>query len=790
MNFQMIQNVLFFEDTTFSQLVGRQQEMTQLESYINSEQPVIMVQGPTGIGKTTLVRNFIKKMTEKEAKYHQIFWFSLPNVRTIEFLLNSIAAHSPSNNFFTATLKQKIDQISYILTLKPHTIVIDNFEKATGSMSEYLDPVFPDEEMKLLKELFFNMNGIISKFILISSEPDELFYFERDPSVFSFFPVKPLDQQSSNVVAKKILQPYDIQIDFKQKEMQHLMKIMNGHPLSMQIFLPRLQYQRPESLIARYHSHRHHVMRIGNTTSKDFRTHLMAMIDMVVSDLPSNTHYLLPALSLYEGSIETDMFQSIINIYQSSVMGLTAENVVKKIVKDLISFFEHNNLISKYIPGTENYQIVPVLTEYLRRISMSCEPENVYNDWAGAFVHVIARLATNMKSLDSYSKQIWCYFNDATFHRAYDEARKQNMFDHAGILMQIIAALARANRNLAKAERCFVELVAIHQALEDPQMQGITLFQLAHIAEEQGQHHRAKLWLQKALDIFEKSNRVFETASVQHQLGRVSHETGNSDVAEQWLKLAFKTFTRDGESYEAADISRQLGRIGYEQNDLKRAEKWYERAMEIFELYGDEYRAATIYQQLGVIATDRREHDISEHWFHKAMKIYEKMGMTQNLITIYQKAAETAQAQGEYESAEMYYARTFAMVGNTDPHTVAILYKGLGKMSQNCGKYDQASKYYQMARAILDRIHKTTDPEYGELMFDISILEGLKGRFEISGKLLIQSLKSLNQTDTNDDDIQFRVNNFKLSYLQAQDDEKKRLREYWEKHMGSFPIKG
>jgi tetratricopeptide (TPR) repeat protein len=130
------------------------------------------------------------------------------------------------------------------------------------------------------------------------------------------------------------------------------------------------------------------------------------------------------------------------------------------------------------------------------------------------------------------------------------------------------------------------------------------------------------------------------------------------------------------------------------------------------------------------------------------------------------------------------------MVGNSDPNIVALLYKGLGKISQSRGQYEQATKYYQMSRAIYERIEDKADSEYGELLFDISVLEGLKGRFERSGKYLIQSLTTLNQTDINKEDAQFRVNNFKLSYLQAQDDEKKRLREYWEKHMGAFPIKG
>jgi tetratricopeptide (TPR) repeat protein len=646
MNFQMIQNVLGFEDTSLSNLVGREQDLSQLERCYFAEPPVIMVQGPTGIGKTALVRNFIRRITKQEKKHHQMYWFTLPNIRTIEFILNSMAAHSPTKDFFNSPLSNKINQMAYVLSIKPHTVIIDNFEKATGNMSIYMDPVFPEEEMKLLQELFFKINGVISKFILITAEPDNRFPYKRDPDVFSFFKVKPLDESSSNTLAQRIFQTYDMQIDLQQKEMKRLMKIINGHPLSMQTFLPRLQYQRPESLIAKYHSHRHHVMKIGETSSKDFRTHLMALIDMIVSDLPESSHYVLSPLSLYDGTLEADLFQAIINIYQSSVMGITAETVVKKMVNDLIAFFEHNHLISKYIPGTENYMVVPVLTEYLRRICMSCEPENVYNDWAGAFAHVIARLAANMKTMDSFSKQIWCYFNNATFHRAYDEARKQSMYDHSGILMQIIAALARVNRNYAKAESSFVELVAIHQTLEDFQMMGITLFQLAHIAEEQGQFHKAKLWLQKALDAFEKANRELETASVQHQLGRVLHETGNSDVAEKWLKIAFNTFTRDGDSYEAADISRHLGRIGYEQKDLKTAEKWYERAMEIFELYGDEYRAATIYHELGIIATDKREYDISEHWFHKAMQIYEKMGMKNNLISIYQKVAQVAQAQG------------------------------------------------------------------------------------------------------------------------------------------------
>ncbi|ETR73828.1 MAG: hypothetical protein OMM_00677 [Candidatus Magnetoglobus multicellularis str. Araruama] len=789
MNFEMIQNVLLLEDKESTSLIGRDQDMSELETLFYSDKPVIYVQGVTGVGKTVLVRNFLRKVTEKPKELHQIFWFSLPNIRTIEFMLNSMAAYSAQKPFFRSKLSEKVEIMAYIMSMRPHTIVIDNFEKATGKISEYSNPVFPDEEISLLQDLFTSLNGVVSKFILISSEPDELFCFNRNNDVFSFFQLESLDQEFSQQLATRILESNDIQVDINQKEMQQLMQIIDGHPMSMQLLLPRLQYQSPETLIAKYHAHRHHVMRIGQTTSDNYLTHLMALMDLVVSDLPSLTHDLLPPLSLYDGSIETDLFRTIVNIYQTSVMNFSANHVVRQMVKELVSFLEHNHLISKYIPGTENYIIVPILSEYLRRISMACETDDVRNGWSGAFVHVIARLAANLKSMDSYSKQIWCYFNNATFHNAYDVACEQNMYDHAGILMQIIAAFARVNRNYTKAETCFNELVGIHQSLKDEQMQGITMFQLAHIAEEQQHYKKAKLWLQRALDVFEKTESDYEAASVQHQMGRLCHVTGDLEIADRWLKLAYNSFTRTGESFEAADISRQLGRIGYEQKDYNTAEKWYENARDIFEMFGDEYRAANIYHQLGIIATDKRDYDNSKQWLQKARQVYEKMGMNEKLAAIYQQTAQIAHAQGEFEVAELYYMKTFGLLEKTDPYTAAILYKDLGKTSQSRGRYDQASQYYQLAYDFFDQLLNKNDPRYSELLFDMSILEGLKGHFEQSGRYLIESLHASNQKDFNKD-LQYRVNNFKLSYFQAKDDEKKRLREYWEKHMGDFPIKG
>jgi len=785
----MIQNIMILEEDNPFGLVGREEELEDLQDFYDSDQSVILVHGPTGIGKTSLIRQFMKRNIEIEPDNHQTFWFSFPNVRTIEFIFNCLAAHTSKQEFFSLPLAEKVDLLAYVLSIRPCTIIIDNFEQSCGDASGSISPIIPDEEMELLKSLFIKMNGGESKFILISSEHPAFFDFDDDLDFYEYFIIDPLDSIASQTLAERIFQFYDIHSDVGHKDIERLLKIIDGHPLSMQILLSRLQYQSPEMLIAKYHAHRHTVMQIGNLRSGDYDTHLMALIHLVVSDLPVHVNYILPALAFYEGSLETGLLQAVINIYQTSSLGFSASSAVNSMVQELINFLEHNRFIAKYIPGTENYQIMPLLTEYSRRIALRCEPQNIKNDWAGAFVHVVARLASNLKGMDNFGKQLWYHFNNATFHRAYEEACKHQMHDHSGVLLQIIAAFARVNRNYAKAERCFTELVGIHHALEDPQMKGITLFQLAHIAEDQRQFKKAQIWLQKALSIFEDSNRDYEAASVRHQLGRIAHQKGDLELARLWLKQALNTFNKIEASYEAADISLQLGRINHEQNNLKQAEKWYQRAIDIFEIYEDEYRSATIYQQLGNIANDKRDFDISEQWFNKAIKIYEKLGMDRNLISIYQKTAQAAQSQRNFKAAEKWYAKVFGLIKdeNKSDH-LALLYKSIGKMAQEQGEYSRAEKLYQISHSIYEQQADTEDSFLADLFFEMSILDGLKGEFENSGRNIIKSIMSLNLLKSNDE-IECRINNFKLSYWQAPVEEKIRLRKYWEENVGEFPIK-
>ncbi|MBF0452824.1 MAG: ATP-binding protein [Candidatus Magnetomorum sp.] len=789
MESQLIQNIISLEDDNPFGFIGREQELEALENFFDSHRPVILIHGPTGIGKTTLVRNFMKIRADHTPENHQIFWFSFPNVRTVEFIFNCLAAaYSLQNNFFSLPLDEKVHMLAYILSLHSCTIIIDNFEQATGNISNYLTPIIPDEEMEILESLFTKIQGGSSKFLLISADEDEDIDFDQSADYYTCLPINPLDKKASHTLTKTILNFHDIHVDLKQKDMMRLITIAGGHPLSMKILYSRLLYQSPELLIAKYHYYRHTVIQIGDLTSADYMTHQMTLIHLIISELPYHLTRMVPSLTFYEGSIELDLLYAVINIYHTSVVGFFSNEMIRGMVKDLITFLEHNHLIAKYIPGTENYQIMPLFTEYSRRIAMNCEPQNVKNDWAGAFVHVVARLASNLKTMDNFGKQLWYHFNNATFHQAYEEACNHQMYDHSGILLQIIAAFARLNRNYAKAERCFIELVGIHQALNDLQMQGITLFQLAHIADDQGQYEKAQIYLQKALTIFENANREYESASVYHQLGRIAHQTGDSDIAQRWLKKALKIFNKSDFSYEAADISLHLARIGYEQKDLNRAEKWYQKAIDTFKFYGDEYRTATIYQQLGIIANDRRNFDTSENWFHKARKIYEKLGLDQNLATIYQNTAQAAHAQRDFKTAEKWYAKTFGIIKDTNNmNDLALLYRNIGKMAQDQGNYTRADELYQISQSIYETLSDEDEASFSELLFERGILKGLKGQFEASGKYTIKSILALKRLNL-DEEVQYRINNFKLSYWQAPTDEKNRLRDYWEEHMGEFPI--
>ena len=789
----MIQNVMGVEDDNPFGFVGREQELEILDTFLKSHRSLMYIYGPSGIGKTALVRQFLKTYSYDVLNKHQVFWFSFPNLRTIEFILNCLAAaYSAHTDFFSLSIEDKIDMLSYLLSINTCTIVIDNFEQARSNQSSFAIPAIPEEEIRLFETLCKKINGSSTKILIISAQEDiELIEFDQEDDYFFDLNVQPLDEISNELLTHSILQFYDIHADLNQKDMCRLLKIANGHPLSMKILLSRLLYQTPELLIAKYHQYRHTVIQIGNLSPVDYHTHLMTLMHMIVTEIPNYLMPIIPSLSFYEGSIESDLLHAVIDIYQTSSMGFVPDDLIKQMVQELMDFLEHNQLVAKYIPGTKNYQLMPLFTEYTRRISMECEPYNIRADWAGAFIHVVARLSASLKTMDNFGKQLWYHFNDATFHQAYEEACKYQMHDHSGILLQIIAIFARINRNFAKAERSFIELASIHQALNDYQMQGIALFQLAQIADEQGNYQKAEKFLQKTLRIFEKEEKEYEIASVCHQLGRIAHQTGKIEHAKGWLTKALNIVSRVDFSYEEADITLQLARIDYEQKKFTKAEKWYKRAVEIFKEYGDDYRTATVYQQLGTVANDMRDFGISEHWFHKAMKIYERLGLENNLITIYHKTAEAAQAQRHFKTAEKWYAKTFGMIKDTSNISyLASLYRSVGKLAREQGNYSRADKLYQMSHSIYEKIYDEDEENipYSELLLEMSILKGLNGQFEAAGRYTIDSIMALDQL-RNTEEVQYRTNNFKLTYWQAPEQEKERLKEYWEENVGEFPIK-
>jgi tetratricopeptide (TPR) repeat protein len=159
-------------------------------------------------------------------------------------------------------------------------------------------------------------------------------------------------------------------------------------------------------------------------------------------------------------------------------------------------------------------------------------------------------------------------------------------------------------------------------------------------------------------------------------------------------------------------------------------------------------------------------------------------------MKIYRQTAEAAQAQRHFKTAEKWYAKTFGMIRDASniPY-LASLYRNVGKMAQEQGNYKQAEKLYQMSHAMYKQFNDIDEENipFSELLYEMSILKGLKGQFEAAGRYTIDSIMALDRLKDNDE-VQYRVNNFKLTYWQAPAEIKEKLKDYWEENIGEFPI--
>ncbi len=752
----------FYKNADF---IGRDSALLELERAMHRKPAGILIQGLGGIGKTTLARGFGRWLEDthglgENGLGEAAFWLDFREIRSAEFVLNSLGMPLFGANFGSAPLEARLDALVKAFYEHRYLIVWDNFESASGIPDTSVTPNLTGEDRTLLARFLGGLRGGATK-VLITSRSEEEWLGSRRFRLN----LQGLDGEERWEYCESILRDLGLTVSRDDKAFADLMKQLGGHPLAMRAILPQLE-RRSAASIAK--SLRENVRELKLAVGDEAYEQLFAALRFVEDALPESLRPLLQPLSLHEGYVDLDYLEEM----ATQVPGDWSRTQIDQLAGALVNA----GLLRDC--GQAIFELHPALTGYLR--SHLGKGGAASDQWPRAFVDVMGRLANSLVTRELHEQRAPFHWHGANFHNALTEAGRLAMVLHEKMLLQSLAAWEQNTRNFAEAERLFL-LLATHE-----DMATIAWHELGMVAEERRDFVAAEQWYLRSLAIEEKQGNEHGVAITYQQLGSVARERRDFAAAEQWYLRSLAIKENQGNEHGAAITYHHLGIVTQERRDFAAAEQWYLRSLAIYEKQGSEHLAAMAYHQLGSVAEDRRDFAAAEQWYLRSLRIHEKQGSEHGAARTYHHLGSVTQERRDFAAAEQWYLRSLAIFEKQgDERGAARTYHQLGSVAQARRDFAAAEQWYLRSLAIKEN----QGSEHGAAItyHALSVLAAERQQMPEAGRLCLLALTILRKCD-DAHSAKIVLRQFQNIHESASPREKGELESFWiQAGLGPFP---
>ncbi|HUT01073.1 MAG TPA: tetratricopeptide repeat protein, partial [Phycisphaerae bacterium] len=786
--------------------VGRDGPILALERALRRPPAGVLIHGLGGIGKTTLARGFVRWLAQTGGLGAGCLWFTFNNIHNAEFVVNAIGSAVFGPSFIAAELDERIEKLAEKLNANRLTIVWDNFESASGIEAAGVNALLSAEDRAVLRRLLERLRGGQTK-VLITSRGEEDWL---GPANCRKLGISGLSGEERWEYCRTILRDLDLTIDRKDPDLSALMDALDGHPLMMRVFLPKLAEQSAASILDALRGNLAALGLAGDETGEK----VLATLRFVEQTLPEDLRPLLVPLSLHERFADANFLER---------MAKQADPAVTRPQIDrFLSALAAAGLVRDLAAG-QIFELHPALTGFLGSSHGSAP---TLEAWTRAFVDVMGRLADALAPKQFHEQRVPFHIHGANFHRALAEAERLGMHEDFAALTQSLAAYAQNTRDLKGAEDLLRRLGEHHASLDQRDHEAAAYHELGVVAQERRNFRVAEDWYRKSLAIkarrgnedgaastygqlgnlclerrdfaaaekwylkglaiFEKLGIEHGAATTYHQLGRIAEERRDFASAEQWYLKSLAIKEKQGNEHGAAGTYGQLGNLFLERRDLDEAEKWYLRSLAISEKQGDEHTNATTYHQLGRIAQERRDFAAAEQWYLKSLAIEEKQGNEHGAASTYHNLGAIAAERRDFPSAEQWYLKGLAIFEKLGiEHGAASTYHQLGKIAFGRGDLAEAEKWFLRSLAVREK----QGNEHGAAITcsGLGVIARLRGELLESGHWLVRCVQTLLRCN-DPHEAGTGARSFRRTYDQAGPHERAQLKAMWEEAgLGELP---
>ena len=587
--------------------VGRDSAILELERAMRRPPAGILIQGLGGVGKTTLARGFLQWLDQTGGLDKGCFWFSFQEIRSAEYVFNRLGEALFGGNFTVIPMDQKIQALTGALREHRFLLVWDNFESAAGIPGTAVEANLPEADRNLLAQFLDELRAGATKVIITSRSPEDWL----GPQRRYVLPLGGLDREERWEYCNAILRDLGKSINRKDKDLVQLMDFLGGHPQAMRAVLPRLEKLSAEQVLAALRSNLA-ALKLGG----DDEARLYATLNFVEQSLPQELRPLLVLVGMHEGFVNANFLEAMGKQVDEAWTRAKIDTLIQALIAAGLL-----REVGKYI-----YEMHPLLTSYVRTVSLLSVQADSRDRWARVFVDCLGVIADQLTPLQSNQRYGFYSLHSQNLHHALEEAKRLGMSTAIAALTQSLASFAEENTDYATAARFSERLVEHYKSHDDFKREAAACSRAGIIAQKRRDFAAAAQWHRRSLVISERLGDEHGVAKACHQLGIVAQEHRDFAISELWYRRALAIKEKLGDEPGAARTYHQLGIVAEEQRSFAAADQWYRRSIAIKERLGDEQEAALTYYHLGRIAVERREFATAEQFLRKALAINEKLG--------------------------------------------------------------------------------------------------------------------------------------------------------------------
>lgn len=689
--------------------IGRDDYILKIErAFQDDARPWVLLTGPGGTGKTELANGFARWWVETGEGADGVFATSFKGKAQFSQIVGSVVGYG--TDFSRLTTDQQFQELLNHLRSRRCLLIWDNFESVHG-YPDGVNSLASAEDRDYLAQFLAQLEGSKSRVILTTRHAEERWLGLHYQRLF----VRGLQDEDKWKLADVILKTKNtgrVPEDFKDKpDYARLLRLLNGHPRSMELILPLLKSTSPTAIINA----------IDDRATKDSINWEDASLRFAFERLSWAANRYLPFVGLFSCYVQIKLLANLGGADEH--LNPTFLDHYKELAE--MEFGSWQLILNEaaqygFIRNLEGevYEIDPLVSSFLhdklRERLLSSDFEKLINgylreyflwlaDYRGVFTDDIRRpLATAERE-------------EANLLRAQRLAEDHGSFVFAGVMVESLnkyyGALGRYQewQGLIRSslQRLGYDLVP---KPKPGQLTAKELYWEVLTTEE-----AAIATVSYDLDAAEKCNlqllefqlacgpgREEFVAQTCLHLGDIAWKRRRLEDAEKWFLRGVQTLR--GINKGNADLYLSLGRLAQELARNDQAEQWYRKALD-----EGSNNEVFLFRELESIALAKGLKDVAEHWHEKATEALEIMQGTsyegRDFAAGLSNKAELAARQKHYGEAEAYYRQALEIFEQLQlDEEKALVYHNLGRTLEELNRFDEAIQWYEAAGELFTRL--------------------------------------------------------------------------------------